>query len=95
MGSWETAREVLADAQRKVETDRNTSYGNPEDDFEAIALCWTGLLRARGYDVVVTPSDVPRMMTALKLCRDAHRPERDNRTDGVGYLLTLERVEPT
>jgi hypothetical protein len=34
-------------------------------------------------------------MVALKLCRDANAPNRDNRVDAIGYTLCLERVEPT
>ena len=32
-------------------------------------------------------------MVALKLSRDVHAPKRDNKVDGIGYFIALERLE--
>jgi hypothetical protein len=87
---WDGARAIIEEAARIVESDRNLSYDAPEDNFARIAAVWTVLL---GHEV--TAADVARMMAGLKLVRDAFAPARDNRVDAIGYLLCLERTEPT
>jgi hypothetical protein len=98
MSDWTTAEAMVAEALRITHEDRNAANGEPEDNFAYIALMWTALLRARGVLATpdeITAADVARMMTAMKMARDAHSPHRDNRTDAVGYTICLERVEPT
>ena len=95
---WVSAHEACDEALRITQTDRNALNGDPEDNFAYIALAWSALLQARGLlarDAMIAAADVARMMSALKLCRDSHAPHRDNRVDGIGYLLCLERLEPT
>lgn len=95
---WRSADEMIGEAVRITSQDRNDDYGDPEDDFADIALAWTASLRARGLlsrDKALTAADVPRMMAIMKAIRDSNRPKRDNRVDSVGYMRTLERVEPT
>ena len=43
----------------------------------------------------ITAGDVARAMVMLKVVRGAHAPKRDNRVDAVGYVLCLERAEPS
>lgn len=93
---WAGARDVVRQALHITRHDRNEVAGDPEDNFAAIALTWTALLHEKlKPGAVVTAADHARMMAALKLCRDAHAPRRDNRVDLHGYGLCLERVDPT
>lgn len=96
MSDWEGAHAIIAEAVEITAHDRNDAYSPPEDNFANIALAWTALLRARGIITdALTPGDVARMMTALKLVRDGNAPRRDNRVDALGYVICLERAEPT
>ncbi len=72
--------------------DRNEAYGNPREDFEGIALMWTGLINAKLHRDI-TAEDVARMMVALKLRRDSHRPKDDNLIDAHGYLHCLSWIQ--
>jgi len=94
LDGWASAKSVMDEAAQIVQNDRATAYDAPEDNFARIAACWTALLDTR-LTAPITGPDVARMMTALKLVRDAHAPKRDNRVDAIGYLLCLERSEPT
>lgn len=87
---WAGADAMIAEAVRITSTDRHDQYAPPEDNFANIARVWTALL---GHEV--SAADVARCMIGVKLVRDAYKPKRDNRVDGVGYWRTLERVEPT
>lgn len=94
VNGWESAKSVMEEAARIVQSDRALTYDAPEDNFARIAACWTALLDTR-LTAPLTGPDVARMMAALKLVRDAHAPKRDNRVDAIGYMLCLERAEPT
>jgi len=72
--------------------DRNEAYGNPREDFEGIALMWTGLINAKLHHEI-TAEDVARMMVALKLRRDSHRQKDDNLIDAHGYLHCLSWIQ--
>jgi hypothetical protein len=53
---------------------------------------WTGLLNTR-LTSPITAEDVPLMMCALKLRRQAHKPKDDNLIDAHGYLLCLQWMQ--
>lgn len=98
MSGWKSAHAAVDEALRITREDRNQANGQPEDNFAHIALVWSALLHGAGLmatDRLLDAGDVARMMVALKLCRDAHAPHRDNRVDAIGYAICLERVEPT
>lgn len=97
---WGAPREspsVLAEAEKLVNGSRARSYGDAREDYEETAALWTVLGRRSGmFDRrEVSAGDAARFMCALKLCRDAHRPKRDNRVDLAGYAEVLNRAEPT
>jgi hypothetical protein len=95
-GPWKTAHDAVAEALTITQYDRNDKAGNAEDNFAKIALVWTGLLQEKlSPGQSISAADTARMMIGMKLCRDMHRPHRDNRVDVHGYALCLERVEPT
>ena len=87
---------VLEEAQRIIHTDRNADYGHPLDDFGCTAAMWTTWLNHKYYLPVgfeFSAEDVGLMMVMVKLSREANRPQRDNLTDGAGYLGTIEMIQ--
>lgn len=74
--------------------DREDAYGHPRVTLTRTAAMWSVLLGDKlDEGSFITPEDVARMMTAMKLTRDTHAPKRDNRVDAVGYLIALDRLE--
>lgn len=94
-GAFDPARSTVAtDAQTLVYGDRNDGYGHPRDNMTRTAIIWTGLLQDKLVDgAFIAPEDVARCMVGLKLSRDVSAPLRDNRVDGIGYLIALDRLE--
>jgi len=85
---------ILEDAQAAVYGDRQEDYAHPRENFTRTAIIWTGLLQHKLADgAFIDAEDIPRCMIGLKLARDVHSPKRDNRVDGAGYFLTLDRLE--
>ena len=85
---------ILEEAQGLVYGDRQGDYGHPRQDFTRTALLWTGVLMhklAEGEHI--TPEDVALCMVQVKISREVNKPKRDNRVDGAGYLLCLDRLE--
>lgn len=79
--------DVLQEARKITAADRNSSYGEPEDNFQNIADIWN----AQGYRSgpaleLLTATDVALMMAGLKLARLKHNPtHRDSWVDMAGY----------
>lgn len=75
--------ECLKQAKKCVCTDKNETYGKPEDNFDFIAKLWGDYL---GSDYLIDAKDVAVMMMLLKVARIAtgkHNP--DNYIDIAGY----------
>ena len=80
-----TRADILETAKIIVTTDRNNSYGEPEELFGAISLAWDALDIARGLRER-GPVDVALYMAALKLLRASSNPSHpDSHVDAVGY----------
>lgn len=79
--------DILKGAHICVCTDRNRQYGEPEDSFKAIADTWTGYLRAKGYDITITPTDAALMLIEFKIARSltAKVQKPDTFVDIAGY----------
>lgn len=73
---------ILDDAKTIITSDRNNTYGEPEDIFSTIADYWTTYL-----DIIITPSDVGNMMGLFKIARiTANKLHEDSYTDAIGYI---------
>lgn len=73
--------EVLAEADRLINGDRQKDYGDAADSFGAIAAMWSAYL---GCDV--TARDVCNMMALLKIARLRLGQHDDSSVDGAAYL---------
>jgi hypothetical protein len=80
--------ELIEEAIRLVNTDRQASYDHPFDNFTRISLIWSAIL-----DKEITPEQVALCMVGVKIAREAYAPKDDNIIDGVGYFLTLAKVK--
>lgn len=86
--------QVLLDAHKIINGDRQQSYGNPEDTHGVIAELWNGYMRAkslkigvRNYLAPITPKDVALMMVLFKIGRELNGAgNADNLIDAAGYI---------
>lgn len=78
---------LLNEAAAIVTKDRNSAYGNPEDNFRNIAELWSTYLTASNKSrTVVTPFDVSQLMILMKVARLSTNPtHRDSLVDAAGY----------
>lgn len=82
----EKREECLRTACEIVNGARAESYGDAEDNFQAIATLWESYLRATGCDAVIDTKDVAMMMILLKVARAAAPGTHlDNYIDIAGY----------
>lgn len=82
--------EILDEAKGYIMRDRNSSYDEPERNFERIAMLWHAYLagKAQGTaEFTVQAHDVAIMMTLMKIGRLAYNPtSRDQWVDACGYM---------
>ena len=79
---------ITEEAQRLVGGDRQADYGHPIEDFTRTGRMWAAILGLPE----VSAEQVALCMVGVKISREVNRPKRDNRVDGVGYLLCLDRI---
>lgn len=81
--------DILEEARRLVDGDRNDAYGDPRVKYAEIAKIWSVVLKTD-----ITPEQVVRCMCAVKLARSANRASynRDDLVDLCGYALILSRL---
>lgn len=78
-------RDVLMLAADLVDGDRNSTYGDPLQDFRRTATYWTTYLEGIG-DRPLLPHDVAAMMSLLKISRISWSPDhKDHWVDLAGY----------
>ena len=82
-------KNVCREAEELVLGDRNSSYGNPADDYAKTAKVWSGLLNPI-LKRDITPQEAMLMMVGLKLSREVHKHKHDNIVDAIGYLLCVD-----
>lgn len=92
--------EILNEAKRIVNGERNEQYGSPEDNFAVIAGMWTAYIKgacpaAEAADIAVTAADVAAMMILLKVARSCTSGEvkLDTWIDIAGYAACGGAIE--
>jgi hypothetical protein len=78
---------ILQEADRLVNGDRNKDYGHPADDFGRCAKLWSVVL---GCDV--SPEQAALCMILVKVSRQINKPKRDNLVDIAGYAAVIEKI---
>jgi predicted NUDIX family NTP pyrophosphohydrolase len=73
-------REILREAAKAVDGDRQDAYGNPEDNLGRIARLWAAFL-----NIDISTTDVASMMILLKIARETNMHRYDNWVDIAGY----------
>jgi hypothetical protein len=82
--SRRTRVNLLSEASRLVDGDREEEHGDFRANAERIAAYWNTHL---GLIDFITPNDVPTMMALLKIARAHQKPDRmDNYRDAAGYV---------
>lgn len=85
-----TRSEILDKAKEYVNKDRNSTYGNPEDNFGDIARLWSAY-----KDADFTPQDVAIMSALVKVARLKKTPtHEDSWVDLAGYAACGGSIAP-
>ena len=71
---------VMEEAERLINGDRRTDYGDVHESFMAVAVGWS-----RIFGTTVTPQQVALAMVWLKIMRQVNAHKRDNLVDICGY----------
>nr|DAE29756.1 MAG TPA: hypothetical protein [virus sp. ctyMK1] len=81
-------KECLEEAGKAVLTDRENTYGAPEDNFKVIACLWGDYL-----GIGISPENVAHMMILLKIARTASgKYNPDNYIDIAGYAACAAEI---
>lgn len=77
-----TRKEILAEAEKCVCSDRNLQYGEPEDNFSDVAKLWSAYL-----DTDLGSEDIAIMMCLFKIARlkGSCYESKDSWVDLIGY----------
>ena len=78
---------LLAEAMQITSHDRNSAYGDPEDNFSDIAAYWRSYCQQRFKVALdITAQDVAHFMILMKVARVATNAQhRDSLVDIAGY----------
>lgn len=86
---------VLDTAASAVLTNRQSTYGGPEDNFTRIQRLWNAHLENAGRIPVIQPEDVAIFLLLVKLARLAQTPTHfDSWVDIAGYAACGAEVTP-
>lgn len=83
---------VLDEAKRITATDRNSLYGEPENNFQRIADFWNVYLQDK-LAINLTAGDTAALMIMVKLAREMNAPTEDNKVDMAGYAACWAEVD--
>lgn len=84
---------IAEEASRIVYGDREKAYDDPNQNFRRLAFMIQGVLDKKLLPgVTITPNDAALILVCLKIAREAFKPSRENRVDGIGYWLCLDRI---
>lgn len=79
--------DILTEAGKLVDGDRNEYYGNPSVKYALIAKLWSLILHIK-----IRPEQVILCMIAIKLIRESIKHKRDNLVDLAGYAKLLAMI---
>lgn len=79
---------VLEEALRICDGDRQDSYGHPFENFSIIQKFWSATL-----GIEVTYDQIVFCMIGVKMARHLSRGKRDNIVDIAGYAWVLDKVK--
>jgi hypothetical protein len=83
-------RNVIAEADQIINSDRPSKYGTVTDSFSRIAAAFNAM---RPHGGPFTAEDVARLLVCMKLVRDGYSPSNpDHVTDAIGYLGLLDQL---
>lgn len=78
---------ILLEAESIVNGERNAQYNDPKISFKLYSdICNTA------FGIELSPSDVAKVMIAIKLGREKYKHKRDNLVDLTGYTEILNRL---
>lgn len=93
--SEETRKNIIEKVAKVILSDRQDTYGSPEDSFQMISMYWSLYL-----GIAIRPDQVADMMELLKVARRQNQPfHLDNYIDSAGYailageLASMQKVE--
>jgi hypothetical protein len=79
--------QLLDRAKQIISSDRNSTYGEPEDNLGRIANLWSTYLERP-----ISARDVAMLMILVKVAREIHNPHDDNPLDIAGYAALAHEV---
>lgn len=83
-------RNVIAEADKVINSDRPSKYGSVEDSFARIATAFNA---THPHGPTIGPDHVASLLVCMKLVRDGYSPENpDHVLDAIGYLGLLDQV---
>lgn len=79
--------DILLEAHKIINGERQGQYGTPEDSFQRIADKWNDYIREFMAGRKLTPYDVAYMMFLMKMARiEGGNYVQDSFVDALGYL---------
>ena len=86
--------EFLDSAKKCVCNDRESQYGNPEDNFSLIADLWNIYLHGKyQHEATINAADVAVLMALLKIARLATgKFKEDSYVDCIGYMACAGEI---
>jgi len=84
---YKRGEKLFNEASKKINGERQTQYGSPENSFSFIAVRWNQYIRGRfNIEIELKDVDIAFMMADFKMARECYQGKRDNTIDAVGYL---------
>lgn len=80
--------EILAEADRLINGDRQAAYGPPAENFARIAAGWSVILGRE-----ISPAQVALCMAWLKIARLSNGPHADSYVDGAAYIALAAELD--
>ena len=83
---------ILDEANKVVNGDRQADYDHPSRNFQRIADLWNGYMKARKPGEF-TPVDVGYLMILAKIGRGVFKYKADTYIDIAGYAACNDKIE--